>query len=186
MLASMSFPEILLIAVSIALDATIVAVGAGALARLRVRTALKVAFVFGAFQVIMPLLGYLLGFSFSAYVYDYGHIIGFALLFIVGGKMAYEAFQEEDKEKEKDITSNGTLFALAVATSIDALVVGVTFTFVPVNLVLALATIGIVTFFLALLGVYVGRKGKHLLGNRIELLGALILIALAFKILFQL
>jgi len=182
----MSFFEILLIAVSLALDAAIVAVGAGALARIKTGTALKIAIVFGVFQAAMPVLGLLLGLGFREYLLAYGHIIGFVLLVLVGGKMLLEAFEEEDTEHEKDITRWPTLVFLAVATSIDAFVIGITFNFIPINIPLAISAIGIVTFLMALAGVYVGKKGKHLLGNRIELVGALVLIALAFKILFGL
>jgi putative Mn2+ efflux pump MntP len=182
----MSLLEIFLIAASLALDAAIVAVGAGALAHVRTRTALKVALFFGAFQAFMPLLGLLLGLGFRDYLLAYGHIVGFVLLLIVGGKMLLDSFGEEDTEREKDITRMPTLLLLAIATSIDAFVVGITFNFVSVNVPVAIAVIGIVTFLMALGGVYLGKRGKHLLGNRIELAGALVLIALAFKILLRL
>lgn len=181
----MSLVEIFLIAVSLALDAAIVAVGAGALGRIRVRTALKVAVLFGLFQAALPVLGLLLGIGFRAYLLEYGHIVGFVLLVLVGGKMALEAFDTEDTESEKNITSTRTLLVLALATSIDAFVVGITFNFIDVNIPVAIATIGIVTFLMSLAGVYIGKKGKHLLGNRIELVGAFVLVALAFKILLR-
>jgi len=179
----MSLVEILILAVSLSLDAVVVAVGAGALARITLGTAFKIAFTFGAFQGLMPLLGLLLGSAFSVYLLAYGHIVGFILLLLVGGKMLYEAFDREDTERERDITHLSTLLILAVATSIDAFVVGITFGFVPVHVPTAVLTIGIVTFLLALLGVYLGRTSKHLLGTRIEIVGAIVIILLAFKIL---
>lgn len=175
-----------MLAVSLSLDAAIVAVGAGALARLGLGTALKVSFVFGAFQGLLPLLGLLLGSMFSVYLLAYGHVVGFVLLLLVGGKMLYEAFDTEDTESERDITHLSTLFILAVATSIDAFVVGITFSFVPVHVPTAVLAIGVVTFVLSLLGVYIGRTSKHLLGTRIEIVGAVVIILLAFKILLGL
>lgn len=179
----MSFLEILLLAISVALDAAIIAVGAGVLAKVGYRSALKVALFFGGFQALMPLLGFWLGFGFREYLISYGHIVGFVLLLGVGGKMLFESFKKEDTEHEKDITRTRTLLILSFATSIDAFVVGITFSFVPVHIALAIGTIGIVTFLMALVGVYIGKKTKHLLGNRIEIVGAVVLIALAFKVL---
>lgn len=181
----MSLAEILILAVSLSLDAAVVAVGAGALARINLGTALKVSFTFGAFQGLMPLLGLLFGSMFSGYLLAYGHIVGFVLLLLVGGKMLFEAFDTEDTERERDITHLSTLLILAVATSIDAFVVGITFSFVPVHVPTAVLAIGLVTFILSLLGVYLGRTSKHLLGTRIELVGAIVIILLAFKILLR-
>ena len=179
----MSFVEILILAVSLSLDAVVVAVGAGALARINIWNAFKVAFTFGAFQGLMPLLGLLIGSAFSVYLLVYGHIVGFLLLLLVGGKMLYEAFDTEDTESERDIMHMRTLLILAVATSIDAFVVGITFSVLSVHILTAVLAIGLVTFLLSLVGVYLGRKSKHLLGTRIEIVGAIVIILLAFKIL---
>ncbi|MES2668765.1 MAG: manganese efflux pump MntP family protein [Patescibacteria group bacterium] len=177
----MSFAEIVVLAVSLALDAAIVAVGAGALARVGALAALRIAVTFGAFGAAMPLLGFLLGSGFRDYLLAYGPIIGFALLALVGGKMLLEAFQEEDTEREKDVMSTATLIILALATSIDAFVVGITFNFIPIDIPLAIACTGAVAFLFSLAGVYAGRSSKHRIGNRIEIIGGLVLIALAFK-----
>lgn len=179
----MSLAEILLLAVSLSLDAAIVAVGAGALARVRFGTALTIAGLFGLFQGLMPLLGLLLGLGFREYLLAYGHIVGFVLLLLVGGKMLFEAFEKEDTKSERNITRLPTLLVLAIATSVDAFVVGITFTFISVDVPIATFLIGLVTFLLALLGVYLGRRSHHLLGTRIELVGAFVLILLAFKVL---
>jgi len=179
----MSFVEILLLAVSLSLDAAIVAVGAGTLARVKPFAAFRIALLFGAFHVLMPVLGLLLGYGFREYLSAYGHIVGAGLLFIVGVQMLWESFQKEDTEREKDILHIRTLLVLAVATSIDAFVVGVTFNFIPVHIPVAIGTISATAFLLSFFGVYLGRRGKHLLGNRIEILGALAIFLLAFKIL---
>lgn len=179
----MSFIEIFLIAVSLALDAVVVSVGAGALVGMNKRGALKIALYFGAFQAAMPLIGYLAGLGFREYVATYGHIIGFLLLLAVGLKMLWETFKKEDVEAERHIMSTRTLTLLAVATSIDALVIGITFNFVPVHLPVAIAVIGVVTFVLSYMGVLIGKRSRHLLGTKFEIVGAVILIGLAFKVL---
>ncbi len=179
----MTLIEILLVATSLALDAAVVSVGAGALNRISVVKALGVAAVFGIFQAAMPLLGWLGGYAFGDILSEYGHIIGFVVILLVGLKMLKEAFERENAKNERNILDIGTLLALAVATSIDALAVGITFNFIPVSIPLAVAAIGIVTFLLCLIGIYVGQKGKHLIGMKIEALGGIVLIALAFKVL---
>lgn len=182
----MSFLEIILTAISLSLDAVAVSVAAAALRPIRAQQALKIAFFFGGFQLVMPLVGWAVGSNFKEYLANYSNIIGFVALFALGGKMLYEAIKKPDKEKEEDekhITDTKILSILAITTSIDALVVGITFNFIPVNIPVAVITIGLITFFLCLGGVYIGTKGRHLMGNKIELAGALILIALSFKIL---
>lgn len=179
----MLLAEILILALSLSLDAAIVGVGAGALARIKPFEAFKIAFLFGAFHVLMPVLGLLLGYGFREYLSAYGHIVGGGLLLLVGVQMLWESFQMEDTDREKDILHIRTLLVLAVATSIDAFIVGITFNFIPVHVPLAIGSISVTAFFMSFGGVYLGRKGKHLLGNRIELLGALVIFLLAFKIL---
>lgn len=178
----MSFAEILILAVSLSLDAAVVAVGAGALARLKPLAAFKIALLFGSFHVLMPVLGLLLGYGFREYLASYGHLVGGGLLLLVGVQMLWESFQEEDTEREKDILHIRTLLVLAIATSIDAFVVGITFNFIQVNVPLAIGTISVAALLMSFIGVYLGRRGKHLLGNRIELLGAIVIFLLALKI----
>ena len=177
----MSLLELFLVSLSLSLDAMTASVGAGALNRMSVLKALTVALVFGVFQGLMPLLGWYLGSQFSELLTHYGKIIGFVLILLVGLKMLKESFGKEDVEDEKNILSVRTLLVLAIATSIDALVIGITFTFIPVNLLLAVVMIGVVTFLMSLLGIYIGTKSRHLIGTKIELIGALVLIVLAFK-----
>ncbi|MES2931819.1 MAG: manganese efflux pump MntP family protein [Patescibacteria group bacterium] len=180
----MSFVEILILAVSLSLDAAVVAVGAGALARIQPLAAFKIALLFSSFHVLMPILGLLLGFGFRDYFSSYGHMVGGGLLLLVGMQMLWESFQKEDIGRERDILRARTLLVLAVATSIDAFVVGVTFNFIPVNVPLAIGMISASAFLMSLIGVYLGRRGKRLLGNRIELVGAAVIILLAAKIIF--
>lgn len=184
----MTITEIILTGFSLSLDAVAIALAAGALHRITLRQALKIAFFFGAFQLLMPLIGWALGLGFKSSVDSYGHIVGFVLLLGVGLNMLRETFKEEtdeDVEHEKHLAETKVLTIMAIATSIDALVIGITFNFVPVNVPVAVGIIGIVTFVFSLLAVYVGGKFKHIEGQKIEVLGALILIGLALKTLFM-
>lgn len=181
----MSFLEIVLLSVSLALDAAIAAVGVGAHGHKKERI-FEAAILFGLFQGGMAFLGFVLGFGFRDYLIAYGPIIGFTLLMLVGGKMLIEAFK---KDEDADVLEKGVttrrLFVLAVATSIDALVVGITFNVITVNIPLTVLSIGLVTLVLALLGGYVGMRGKRFFGNRVEIIGGLVLMVLALKILFM-
>lgn len=177
----MSVFDILVIAISLSLDAVVVAVGAGALNRMTLKRSLIIASVFGVFQAIMPLGGWLIGYLVRGPLLTYGRWVGFALILLVGLKMLKESFSREDVEDEKDILHTRTLLVLAVATSIDAFAVGITFSFIPVSLFFATVVIGFITLVLSLLGIYIGMRGRHLIGTRIEIVGAVALILLAFK-----
>lgn len=182
----MTVTEIFLTGFSLSLDAVAIALAAGALHHITLRQALKIAFFFGIFQAVMPLLGWAMGLGFKSSVDAYGNIIGFVLLCGVGLNMLRETFKQEtdeDIEQEKHLAETKILTIMAIATSIDALVVGITFNFVAVHIPLAIGIIGAVTFLLSLLAVYVGEKFKHVAGNRLEAAGALILIGLSIKIL---
>lgn len=184
----MTLTEIILIAFSLSLDAVAVALAAGALHSMTFKQAMKIALFFGAFQLLMPLVGWALGLGFGGYAKAYGNIIGFLLLLGVGLNMLRETYKKEKNEDikhERHLAETKVLVVMAIATSIDALVVGVTFNFISVNVPLAVCLIGIITLVLSFLAVYVGGKSKHLVGNRkVEVIGALIIIGLAFKILF--
>ncbi len=182
----MSFVDILLTAFSLSLDAVALAAAAAALKQIEVADALKIAFFFGGFQLVMPLIGWALGLGVASYVVQYGHIVGFVLLVCVGIKMLYEALRKKDSDdvkNESHLAETSTLIVMAVATSIDALVVGATFSFVPVNLPIAVSVIGAVTFLLSLAAIQFGKVIHRYVGNEIELGGGLVLIVLAFKIL---
>jgi putative Mn2+ efflux pump MntP len=179
----MSLLEIILIALSISLDVAVVSVGAGVLARLSLRRTLLIALCFGIFHAGMPLLGWYAGYWFRDYALEYGRVIGFALILMVGLRMLKAAFEKENTKRERNLLQPRTLFILAFATSIDALAIGVTFSFLDVPVALAVLVIGIVTFLMSLAGVYIGRRGRRLIGTRIEFVGAVFLILLAFKVL---
>ncbi len=182
----MSLASIFLIAVGLAMDAFAVSIASGlAIKNLRLRHALLIATFFGAFQGIMPLIGWVAGFSFRDYIAAVDHWIAFVLLSIIGIKMIAEAFKLEESENQRDPLNVHVLFILAIATSIDALAVGLSFACLNVTIIGPALIISIVTFCLSILGVMIGEKFGHLFEKRIEVLGGIILIGIGLKILIE-
>lgn len=175
---------VLFIALGLAMDAFAVSIVAGSVYRqLRVRHALRMALFFGAFQAAMPLVGSLAGLGLKAYISPYDHWIAFGLLAFVGGKMIYEAFAIESAEKNLDPSNLMVLLALSIATSIDALAVGVTLSLLTRSVAFAVVVIGLITFGLSYAGVVIGKRFGHFCESRIEVLGGLVLIAIGVRIL---
>ena len=167
------------------MDAFAVSVASGATARqMKLRHAMRMAAFFGAFQAIMPLLGWAAGRMFQEYIRDFDHWVAFILLAVVGGRMIREARKLGDKATG-DPLDVFVLFTLAIATSIDALAVGVTFSFPNVDVWHAAGIIGAVTFVLSFLGSQIGKSFGHLLENRVEVVGGIILIGIGLKILIH-
>lgn len=184
----MSFLELFLIAVGLSADAFSVSVCKGLnMRKLNLKHAYVIALFFGVFQAVMPLLGYLLGMGFSEYIEKYDHWIAFVLLAFIGGKMALEAIREKDGEAEEktDTLSIGELTVLAVATSIDALAVGITFAFLKVNILPSVLLIGVTTFALSLGGVLLGNRFGAKYKSKAEIAGGVILIFIGLKILLE-
>ncbi len=184
----MTFWPMLLIAVGVSADAFAVALGKGLhLRRLNLGNAFVIAFAFGLFQGLMPLIGYFLGTRFADDIASFDHWIAFGLLAAVGGKMLWEAFHEhEDTEQDTDRVDLKELLVLAVATSIDALAVGITFAFLPdVPIGWAVALIGLTTFVISFLGVVVGHRVGMRFGRPAEIAGGLILILIGLNILAE-
>lgn len=145
---------------------------------------LRVSFSFGLFQTLMPVLGWLAGRTVVEFIADYDHWVAFVLLVIVSGKMLWESFRpESNQDKEVDITKGLLLITLSVATSIDALAVGLSFAFLKINIGVASLTIGAVAFLVTLIGFVVGKRASKIIGKRAEALGGIILLAIAFRIL---
>ena len=144
----------------------------------------RASLLFGIFQALMPVLGWLLGRTIVDLIAGYDHWLAFALLAIVGGKMLWESFRPGgERPAGTDITKGFTLLTLAVATSIDALAVGLTFAFFEVNIALASSVIGAVAFALSVAGFLLGKRAGRLMGKRAEAIGGLILIAIGLRIL---
>jgi putative Mn2+ efflux pump MntP len=173
------------IAVGLAMDAVAVSIINGAVFKdLHLRYALRMAVFFGAFQALMPLLGYAAGMTFIQHIQPFDHWIAFALLAAIGGKMIYEGLKIPEVEKKLRNPSNlMILLVLSIATSIDALAVGFTLTLVTDYIFRAVATIGAVTFAMSYVGYGLGKRFGHFFENKIEVVGGVILVAIGLKIL---
>lgn len=181
----MSFFTLFTLAIGLAMDAFAVSVCKGlALKKMSLKKAFITGAYFGLFQAGMPVIGYFLGISFRDYITSIDHWISFGLLVFLGIKMIREALKNEACSTNDSVAFR-VMIVLAVATSIDALAVGITFAFLNVNLVVAVSLIGIVTFLLSMIGVRLG----HIFGARYkraaECLGGGVLILLGFKILLE-
>jgi manganese efflux pump family protein len=183
----MSTLEILAVAVALAMDAFAVSLAAGSTAFTRSgRARFRLSFHFGLFQCLMPIAGWLLGTSVARYIASVDHWIAFALLALVGGRMLIAAFGgEEGGSLQRDPSRGATLVMLSLATSIDALAVGLTLAMLDVGIWYASAIIGVVTGALSLTAIAVGNRLGARFGRRMEALGGTILVAIGTRILLQ-
>jgi putative Mn2+ efflux pump MntP len=180
----MELANISLIGIGLAADACAVSLSSGLVIRhIKLNKALKIALAFGTFQGIMPLIGWITGLTFRELIIQVDHWIAFALLAAIGGKMIYETCQEEETEKKFNPLDNCTLLGLAIATSIDALAVGLSLSVLKISILSSAAIIGIITFGLSLISVYLGHKWGNLCKFKLELIGGVILIFIGSKIL---
>ena len=181
----MSIVEILLLAVSMAIDAFAVCLAAGAMPEVRgPRAAFRLAFHFGLFQFIMPVLGWLAGTTIEILIRDIDHWAAFGLLAFVGGRMIYSSFHPKEA-MEMDPSRGWTLVLLSIAVSIDALAVGLSLGLVGISVGYPALLIGVVTGLLSLLGLRLGNTAGLRLGKRVELLGGIVLIAIGVRVLAQ-
>lgn len=181
----MSIVELLLLAVGLSMDAFAVAVCKGlAMKKAGAGACATVGVWFGGFQALMPLVGYLLGVGFKNYINAFDHWIAFVLLGLIGANMLREAAGGEDDSAE-DSLSVRSMLPLAVATSIDALAVGVTFAFIGVNIAVAVTLIGITTLIISSAGVKIGNIFGAKYKKKAEIAGGVILILLGLKILLE-
>ncbi|AKI97329.1 manganese efflux pump MntP family protein [Kosmotoga pacifica] len=178
--------DIVLIAVALAMDAFAVSISIGLSQKtIPFRTAFRTSLNFGSFQFFMPVIGWYVASSFSKYIQAFDHWIAFFLLVGIGGKMIIETFEEGDRSNSKDRTKGLALVMLSIATSIDALAVGVAFAFVDRTIFFPSVIIGIVAFGFSYLGIKGGAKFGKLLGKKTEILGGIILIFIGVKILIE-
>jgi putative Mn2+ efflux pump MntP len=183
---NMDLMAILLIAVGLAMDAFAVSVAHGLTSReSKSNGALKMALSFGSFQALMPVLGWTAGISVSFFISGFDHWVAFGLLSFVGGKMIYDAIAEDPSERKPKPLTAYVLLILSVATSIDALAVGLSFAFLQISIIAPIIAIGSVTFLLSFLGVTFGSRLGHLFENKIEILGGIILISIGMRILLE-
>jgi len=183
----MNITTILVIAIALAMDAFAVSIASGAsYKRPEGNHALRLAVAFGLFQAVMPIIGWAGGLAMKDFIKGYDHWVAFILLVLIGAKMVYESFKINPAGEKKVVLTNAAVFVLAVATSIDALAVGVTFSFLLVgSLFGAVVIIGVVTFVFSYCGFYIGKTIGHLFENKVELAGGLILIGIGLKILLE-
>ena len=181
----MGLIELFLIAVGLSMDAFAVSVCKGlAMPKCTFKKAAIVGLWFGGFQALMPAIGYILGAQFQEAIASIDHWIAFVLLALIGGNMIHEALDNDEEEADASLDVK-TMFLLAVATSIDALAIGITFAFLKVNIISAVCFIGIVTFIISFAGVKIGNVFGARYKNKAEIVGGVILILLGLKILLE-
>lgn len=184
------FIQTLLIGIGLSMDAFAVSVCKGlGMSKLNKKQMFVIALYFGGFQALMPFIGWVVGARFSSYVSQYAHWIAFVLLAIIGGKMMHESVTESDdcenvEEKDKKL-SHKELLMLAIATSIDALAVGISFAFLNVPIVPSIIIIGLTTFVISLAGVVIGNIFGSKYKNKAEIVGGLILVVIGLKIVLE-
>lgn len=185
----MGIVELLLTAIALSMDAFAVSVCKGlGMRRMRYDQALVISLYFGVFQALMPLIGWLLGTSFSRYIQAFDHWIAFVLLAFIGGKMLWDVFHEkEDGEQEsaERRLDHRELFMLAIATSIDALAVGIAFACLDVNIWSSISIIGVTTLVISFVGVWIGNRFGNRFQKKAEIAGGLVLILIGVKILAE-
>ena len=185
-MASLDILSILFIAVGLSADCFAVAlsgsISMGAVSSVQI---LRTSLAFGTFQALMLVLGWLAGRAVVNLIAGYDHWVAFILLAIVGSRMIWESFHPKASHRKTDITKGSLLLILSVATSIDALAVGLTFAFLKVNIALAGSMVGAIAFAVTAVGFLSGRKAGKLLGKRAELIGGMILIGIGLRILLS-
>ena len=188
----MNFVELLIIAIGLSMDAFAVSIGKGlSLKKIKLSHALKVGLWFGGFQALMPLIGYMLGSTFAEIVSTFDHWVAFVLLSLIGGNMIKESLENDSdndcdcNKKDKNGFGLTTMFTLAVATSIDALAIGVTFAFFKVAIFPAIITIGITTLIFSVAGLKIGNIFGCKYKSQAELFGGVILILIGLKIIIE-
>ena len=184
----MSLLNIIFIAFSLAMDAFAVSISNGLLLKeVKIKNGIKFGIFFGGFQFIMPIIGYYSARIFEKPIIRFDHWIAFILLTLIGGKMIVESFKNDDENirDENEILSIKNLLILAIATSIDALAVGISFSLLKTSIAISSIIIGIVAFTLSLLGIMIGKKIGKVFSKNAEIAGGVVLIFIGSKILIQ-
>jgi len=182
----MNLAVLILLAISLAMDAFAVSIANGiSMNHIKFSQAIIIALFFGVFQAVMPIIGWVIGNRFKDVISGFDYWIIFVILLVIGGKMIYDSLKKEEQKKDNKSLNIYTLFILAIATSIDALAVGLGFSFIDIGIIFPSIIIGIVTFAISLTGVYLGKKLGKLFGKKMEILGGIILILIAFNILLE-
>ncbi len=181
----MEFISILVIAIALAMDAFAISISSGiTIDKVKLKHAIKISSFFGLFQGVMPIIGWLGGLNLRDIISEIDHWIAFGLLSIIGCKMIYESIGD-NKENEINPLNIQVLLILSIATSIDALAVGLSFAILDVDIIFPSIVIGIVTFLVSFFGVYLGEKFGHLFEKKAKLAGGIILIFIGIRILIE-
>lgn len=187
----MGLSTIMLIAFGVSMDAFAVSISNGmVLKRVKLKDALRISGFFGGFQALMPFIGWLVGTRFEGYISRLDHWLAFLMLGFIGGKMLVEAIKSKDEDcpvigTEESALGNKELLFLAIATSIDALVVGVSFALFNVAIIKSVIIIGVTTFIICFVGVLIGKRCGCLLGNYAEIVGGSVLVFIGLKIFIE-
>jgi putative Mn2+ efflux pump MntP len=182
----MPFIEIILLALSMAMDAFAVCLAAGSLEETQgPRPAFRLSFHFGLFQFIMPVIGWLAGTAVEPIIQNYDHWVAFGLLAFVGGRMIYSALREKDGERIHNPSRGWTLVLLSVAVSVDALAVGLSLGVLGVLVLYPAVVIGMVTGALSLIGLRIGQSAGRRFGRPVEIAGGIVLFGIGLRILIQ-
>jgi putative Mn2+ efflux pump MntP len=177
---------LILIAIGLSIDSFAVSVSCGLiLNEISFRKALRIAFSLSVFQAVMPLIGWKIGKEIAFLIKDFDHWVAFGLLFIIGAKMLIDSFKSEELDKKMNPLNFKVLMGLSIATSIDALIVGVSFSVTDINLWLTAIIIGFTTGVFSMLGILFGKKTGLHFGKKMEILGGVILIFIGLKILLE-
>ncbi|MFC1495016.1 manganese efflux pump MntP family protein [Thermodesulfobacteriota bacterium] len=182
----MTLLTIILLAFALAMDAFAVSIASGmAIKDLRVKHSFIIAVWFGLFQAIMPLLGWISGVKLQRFISEIDHWVVFGLLLFIGSKMIYEAFQIDSVKERSDPMDVRVLFALSIATSLDAFAAGVSFALLNVSVVTPVIIIGIITFIMSFTGVWIGNRGTHFFEKKMEAAAGVVLISIGLKVLLE-
>jgi putative Mn2+ efflux pump MntP len=182
----MSLPEIIIIAIGLSMDAFAVSIILGlSTEKIKLKQVIIPGLYFGIFQALMPCIGYFAGINFADKIQHFEHWIAFAILGFIGGKMIKDSFSKEKEKVDENPFKFLKMLVLAIATSIDALAVGITFSFFRINIFLAIAIIGFTTFLISCGGVIIGKTFGARFKAKAEFIGGLILVAMGVKILIE-
>lgn len=183
----MHITDIILLAIGLAMDCFAVSIACGmAMKKLTFWPVVRIAFFFGLFQAVMPLIGWLVGSRFQTYIEHFDHWVAFGILVFLGGRMIHEQFKQKHPDKKRlNPYKLAVILSLAVATSIDALAVGFTFAFLNIDLWLSVIIIGIASLLFSLIGILFGHHFLNRFKIPAELLGGLVLIGIGTKILLE-
>lgn len=177
--------EILLIGIGLAMDAFAVSVCKGlAMKKMSWKKAILIGLYFGIFQAVMPVIGYFLGTTFERFITNVDHWVAFILLVGIGINMVKEAFDKESENRNDNVDVK-TMLVLSIATSIDALAIGITFACLKIHIVMPVITIGLITFIISVIGVKIGNRFGDKYEKKAEIMGGVILILLGIKILLE-